>query len=129
MLNDYKITEIEPQIRTSSTDWSNHALNLNELLIKNPEATFFLRFQGNSMQNIGIFEDDIIVVDRSKPIEYGNLVIVVFNGTFKIRYFTKQGEHSLLNSKTSYHPLLETEINDFNDLQIWGTVSSIIRKL
>lgn len=121
-----EFSEIGPyQVRMHLPDQSesNCSLNLNEHLIQNPESTFFLRFQGNSIQDVGIFKGDILVVDRSKPIQYGNLVIVVLNGIFTIRRLAKAGQGAFPKPNLRY-PLLEIDISE--DLEIWGTVSSII---
>lgn len=128
MLDDDTI-EVQPQVRVLSVDWKNHGLDLNEFLVKNPEATFFLRFEGNSMEDIGIFEGDIIVVDRSKPMESGNLVIVVVDGIFKMRRLVKQGKSSSFNLRSHDCSFVESEESHSENVEIWGTVSSIIRKL
>lgn len=106
-MSDNELSEIGPyQIRLHSPDQSECRLDLNEHLIQNPESTFFLRFQGNSIKNDGIFRGDILVVDRSKPVEHGNLLIVILNGIFTMRRLTKQG--------------------NLEGIEVWGTVSSII---
>ncbi|MBQ7618271.1 MAG: error-prone repair protein UmuD, partial [Desulfovibrio sp.] len=60
-------------------------LDLHRYCIKNPPATFFLRVEGHSMQNLGIHQGDILVVDRSAEIRQGRVVIAAINGELTVK--------------------------------------------
>ena len=62
-----------------ATDYCERKLELNELCIKKPAATYFVRAQGDSMIDAGIFPGDVIVVDRSINAAHGDIVIASFN--------------------------------------------------
>ncbi len=61
-------------------DYIEKTLDLNELLVQKPAATFFSRAQGNSMTGAGIFPNDILVVDRSIDPVSGKVVICAVDG-------------------------------------------------
>ena len=60
-------------------------LDLNQLCIRQPEATFLLRVEGDSMLEAGIFPDDILVVDRSLEPSHGDVVVASLNGEFTVK--------------------------------------------
>jgi len=72
-------------------DFTEDALDLNQLLVRNEPATFFYRASGTSMRGLGIFDGDILVVDRSLSPQDGDLVVAIWDGnapsckTLKIR--------------------------------------------
>jgi DNA polymerase V len=66
-------------------DYLENKLDLNQHLIKNPPATFFVRVTGDSMVDAGIYSGDILVVDRSLNPKDGNIVIAVINGELTVK--------------------------------------------
>jgi DNA polymerase V len=66
-------------------DYVDRKLDLNELLIKNPAATFFVRVAGDSMIDAGIHNDDILIVDRALEAGNGKIVIAVYNGELTVK--------------------------------------------
>lgn len=103
-------------------------LNLHELVVKNPTATFFIRVIGDSMQDAGIASGDIIVVDRSLKPKEGKIIVAVIDGEFTVKriHFTPQGRIVLNPANPSYSALTVHEGSDF---QVWGVVSYVIHKV
>jgi DNA polymerase V len=66
-------------------DYVEKSLDLNELLVKKPAATFFVRAQGESMLGAGIHPNDILVVDRSIEPVPGKIVICALNGELTVK--------------------------------------------
>lgn len=66
-------------------DYVEQTLDLNELCIKHPAATFFVRVEGESMIEAGIFPKDVLVVDRSLKPGHGDTVIASVNGEFTVK--------------------------------------------
>lgn len=64
-------------------------LDLNEFLVKHPAATYFVRVQGDSMTGRGIFDGDLLVVDRSRDPRDGDIVIVAVDGEFTVKTLRK----------------------------------------
>ena len=61
-------------------DFLDDTLDLNNLLIRNPAATFFYRAHGNSMIRAGILSGDILIVDRSVTVQNGDVVLACLGG-------------------------------------------------
>lgn len=99
-------------------------LDLNDLLIKHPIATFFLRVSGSSMIKAGIHHNDILVVDRSLTPVNGKIVIASVNGEFTVkRLFIEKNIVQLVAENDAYPPI---NITEDIELQIWGVVTNVI---
>ena len=110
-----------------ATDYLDKKLDLNELCIKNPSATFFFRVAGDSMQGIGISDDDILIVDRSIKPKIRDIVIAVVEKEFLVKRFCKQGRFIVLVSENSnYTPIIIEEETDFH---VWGVVTKVIHNV
>ena len=107
-------------------DYIDRKLDLNELLIKNPAATFFVRVAGDSMIGTGIHHGDILVVDRSLEPVSGNIVIAVYSGELTVKRLIYDGnEGRLVAENPAYSPLI---ISEENGCEIWGVVTSVVHQ-
>lgn len=109
----------------AADDYMERGIDLNEQLIRNKPATFFMRVTGNSMINASIHDGDIVIVDRSIKPQSGKIVIAVINGEMLIRRLEKTMNKIRLIPETP--KLSPIEITEFCDLQIWGVVTYIIK--
>ena len=75
-------TAVPAGFPSPADDYAEKPLDINELLIKHPTATFFVRVQGDSMIQAGLFNDDILVVDRSLSPFNGAIIVAVLEGEF-----------------------------------------------
>ena len=66
-------------------DYIENSLDLNELIIKHPASTFFVRVQGDSMRGAGILSGDILVVDRSLEASNNKIIVAIVNGEFTVK--------------------------------------------
>lgn len=108
-------------------DYIDKNLDLNELLIRHPAATFFVRAYGDSMKDSGIHSGDILVVDRAEEPRDGNIVVAVLNGELTVKKLAHRGGKLLLiPSNPAFQPL---EISPEMDFEVWGVVTSVIHKL
>lgn len=103
------------------------ALDLNELLIKHPEATFFVRVSGLSMIGAGIHDNDILVVDRSLEPSDGKVVIACVNGEMTVKRLSLKGNRTRLLAENPEYPPIE--IPEGADFHIWGVVTSVIHSV
>lgn len=95
-------------------------LDLNDLLIDNPTATFFVRVAGDSMEGAGIFDGDILVVDRSVEAVDGKIVVAAVFGELVVKRLKKTSTSTeLVSENEAYKPI---SINDVDDVYIWGVV-------
>lgn len=102
-------------------------LDLNELLIKHPAATFFLRVSGSSMINAGIHNNDILIVDRSLEPTHGKVVIASVNGELTVKRLCYQGKKIQLVAENDTYPPIN--ISEDADFRIWGVVTNVIHSL
>ncbi len=111
----------------AADDYMERGIDLNEQLIKNKAATFFMRVSGTSMINAGIGDGDIVIVDRSiKPVN-GKIVIAVIDGEMLIRRYEQTFNKLRLVPET--HNLSAIEVSEFMDFKVWGVVVYIIRNV
>jgi DNA polymerase V len=102
-------------------------LDLNEFLIKHPAATFFVRAKGDSMQGAGIFDNDILIVDRSLTPQNNDVVIAAVAGELTVkRLAVKQGQPWLYPPNPNYKPI---PIKEGSELYVWGVVIHTIHKV
>lgn len=102
-------------------------LDLNELLVKHPAATFFVRVTGDSMTGAGIHHDDILVVDRSLEAVHGKVVIAIVDGELTVkRLYRRKGLVRLLAENPDYSAI---ELAEETSCEIWGVVTSVIHSL
>lgn len=104
-------------------------LDLNEHLIKNPVATFFIRASGHSMIGAGIFSGDILIVDRAlKPVNNSIVVAAVYGDLTvkRLKLCTKGIESYLVAESPNYAPI---KINQESNVSIWGVATYAIHNL
>lgn len=99
-------------------------IDLNELLIKHPAATFFLRVSGSSMIKAGIHPNDILVVDRSLEPAHGKIVIASVNGELTVKRLCREGNTFQLVAENDAYPPID--ITESMDLRFWGVVTNVI---
>lgn len=105
-------------------DYIEDRLDLNQLLVQNKSATFFLRVKGDSMINAGINDGDIIVVDKSLKPEDRSVVVAVIDGDLTVkRLLWRNGVAELHSENPKYQPI---RFKDGQELTIWGVVTSAV---
>lgn len=107
-----------------AADYVDKTLDLNELLIQKPAATFFVRAQGDSMLGAGIHPNDILVVDRSLEPVSGKIVICALNGELTVKRLVLEYEQWKLCAENPRYP--EYILNDDLELVVWGVVTNVI---
>ena len=111
----------------AADDYMERGIDLNEQLIRNKPATFFLKVSGKSMIKAGIFDGDIVIVDRSiKPVS-GKIVIAVVDGEMIIRRLEMSFNKMRLVPETE--KLSAIDVGEYSDIYVWGVVTSIIRRI
>lgn len=99
-------------------------LDLHTLLVKHPAATFFIKIEGDSMINAGMFSGDILIVDRSLTPKSGSIIVALINGEFTVKRLKLEGKKVyLLPENPLYKPF---EILEGTDFQVWGVVTYVI---
>lgn len=111
----------------AADDYMERGIDLNEQLIMNKPATFFMRVSGSSMINAGIYDGDIVIVDKSVKPQNGKIVIAVLDGELLIRRYEQSLNRLRLVPETP--KLSPIEINEFCEYRIWGVVTCVIRMI
>lgn len=106
-------------------------LDLHQLLVRNPPATFFVRARGASMEDVLIFDGDLLVVDRSiKPVQ-GSIVVAAYDGNLYVKEWGScAGAPALLSRnlrrRAEFAPII---INPELEFVCWGVATGTVRKL
>jgi DNA polymerase V len=108
-------------------DYIEKNLDLNELLVQKPAATFFVRAQGESMLGAGIHPNDILVVDRSVDPVPGKIVICALNGELTVKRLERENEQWQLKAENPAYP--DIIIHEELEMVIWGVVTNVIHSV
>lgn len=118
-------TRVKAGFPSPAEDFSEKKIDLNQILIKNPSATFFCRVDGDSMKDIGILDGDLLVVDRSIEPSSGKVAVCFIDGEFTLKKIKVEKDCCwLIPANESYAPVKITEDNEF---VIWGIVKHVIK--
>ncbi len=117
---------VEAGFPSPAEDHIEKTLDINELLIEHPAATFFVRVAGDSMIGAGIHAGDVLVVDRSKTASDGNIIIALVNGEYTVKRLSmKQGVITLCPENPDFAPIL---LSGQDELIVWGVVTGLARQ-
>lgn len=105
----------------AADDYAERGIDLNEQLIRNKPATFFFRMSGDAMIECGIYDGDILVVDRSLHAVTGKVVIAALNGELLVRRLEKAINKIRLIADN--RRLTALEVRHDEDFSIWGVVT------
>jgi len=85
-----------------------NALDLNELVVKNPNSTYFMKIEGEGWSNRGVYPGDVIVIDRSLQVKTNDLIVAEIDGTFEI---AKAGD-----------------LGEDHEAKVWGVITHTVHK-
>ncbi len=109
-----------------ATDYCESRLDLNDLCVKHPAATYFVRAQGDSMIEAGIFPGDVLVVDRSLTAKHGDIVIAALNGELTVKKLETKPKLRLVPMNSKYSAV---EIPEGTDIEIFGVATTVVHSL
>ena len=108
----------------AADDYMERGIDLNEQLIRNKPATFFFRMKGDAMKDAGIFDNDVLIVDRSVKLTNGRIIVAVLNGELMVRRFHKNFTSSFLIPENERYKAIN--LGEFSDFVLWGVVTHSI---
>lgn len=111
----------------AADDYMERGIDLNEQLVKNKPATFFMRVSGEAMVDAGIYDGDVVIVDRSLKAVSGKVVIAILNGEMLIRRLEKGFNKIRLVPETN--KLAPIDIEPLAEFSIWGVVTYVIHSV
>ena len=108
-------------------DFKEIRISLDKELVKNEEATFYARVSGDSMQGAGLENGDLLIIDRSIEPSNNKIAVCFVDGEFTVKRIKIESKKVyLIPENKKYSPI---EINEENELIIWGIVTYDIKKL
>ncbi len=111
----------------AADDYMERGIDLNEQLIHNKPATFFMRVSGDAMVGAGIHNNDVVIVDRSVKAASGRVVIAALNGEMLIRRLEKNFNKIRLIPETDRLAPIEVDPSGA-EFSIWGVVTYVIHE-
>ncbi|PTA95548.1 DNA polymerase V subunit UmuD [Kluyvera sp. Nf5] len=107
-----------------AADYVEQRIDLNELLIHHPSATYFVKASGDSMIEAGISEGDLLVVDSSRTAQHGDIVIAAVDGEFTVKRLQLRPSIQLIPMNSAYQPI---RVTSEDTLDIFGVVTFIVK--
>ena len=119
----FYIQKVGAGFPSPAADYIEDDVDLNTHLISNPPATFVIRVQGKSMTDVGIYDGDLLVVDRSINPKNLSTVIANVNEELVVKTFLKEKDNNYLRSGQN-----KLELKENPSVIIWGVVTYVIHK-
>lgn len=120
------LSKVSAGFPSPADDFIETQLDLNQHLIRNPSATFFLKVSGNSMVQAGIFNNDLLIVDRSLSPSHQKIVVAAVDGELLVKRFLIDQTNIILKSENTTYK--DIEVRSDQDLVIWGVVIATIHR-
>jgi SOS regulatory protein LexA len=99
-------------------------ISMDEYLITRPESSFLLQVTGDSMTGGGIFEGDLVVVEKGREPRNGDIVIAEVDGEWTMKYYRKKDKEIVLEAANPKYPVIKAK----TELKLGGIVTAVIRK-
>lgn len=109
---------------TAAEEELSDTMSLDEFLVNNPQATYMLKVNGDSMIDAGIMEGDLVIVDRSRTPKNGDIIVAEVDGDWTMKYLIKRADTTLLRAANAAYP----DIHPQSEMKIGGVVTSVVRK-
>ncbi len=117
---------IQAGFPSPAEDFAVKRIDLTEILVTHPQATFLLRVSGESMKDAGIFDGDMLVVDKAIKPRHGHIVVAVVDGEFTVKYLYQRAGRVKLRPANPTFP--EFAPKEGQTLEVWGVVTCSIKR-
>ncbi len=121
------LTTVAAGFPSPADDYVDKKINLHEYLVRNSSATFFLKAHGESMINAGIYDNDLLIVDRSIEASHNKIVIAAIDGELTVKRLLRRKNKVILAPENPDYP--EFDITEKEHIHIWGVVTYAIHKV
>ena len=119
------LTRVPAGFPSPADDYVDRQLDLNDLLVQRPEATFFVRVEGDSMTGAGIHSGDLLVVDRTAEAAPGKVVVAAIDGELTVKRLHRSPDALWLVAENDAYPPQRVT----TELVIWGVVRHVIHEV
>lgn len=120
-------SEVRCGFPSPADDYIEDKLDLNEMLVKHPAATFFVRAAGHSMKNAGIFDGDLLIVDRSISPAHNHIVIAAIDGDLTVKRLKVFGKKAFLVPENNEFQSIQ--LKKETNVHFWGVVVHVVHSL
>lgn len=119
-------SKVQAGFPSPADDFHVKRIDLNDVLMTHPHATFLLKVSGDSMRDAGIDDGDTLVVNRAMKPAHGQIVVAVVDGEFTVKYlYQKPGKMCLRPANPTYP---ELRFKDGQTVELWGVVTACIKR-
>lgn len=119
-------TGVSAGFPSPAEDYIEQRIDLNGVLIKNPSSTFYAKVKGNSMKGAGVYDGDIVIIDKSLVPSQDSLLVCFLDGEFTLKKVKKVNDDLfLIPENPDFKPI---KINPESDFRLWGVVTYTIHK-
>lgn len=122
----YFIEKVPAGFPSPAAGYVEASIDLNELCISRPNATFLVRAGGLSMIDAGIYPEDLLVVDRSLEAQHCDIIVCSVNGEFTVKELCLEPAPKLVAYNQDYEDII---LGDETDFEVFGVVINIIREI
>ena len=117
---------IQAWFPSPADDFIELSIDINKEYIKNRDFTFFAKVKGHSMKNVGIFDGDLLIIDKSIEPQDNKIAICQVDGDFTVKRIKIDNDTVwLIAENEAYDPI---KVTSDNELMIWGIVVASIKK-
>ncbi|EKY6821206.1 translesion error-prone DNA polymerase V autoproteolytic subunit [Escherichia coli] len=109
-----------------AADYVEQRIDLNQLLIQHPSATYFVKASGDSMIDGGISDGDLLIVDSSITASHGDIVIAAVDGEFTVKKLQLRPTVQLIPMNSAYSPIT---ISSEDTLDVFGVVIHVVKAM
>lgn len=106
-------------------DYMENRLSFDEILVKHPVSTISIRVIGDSMVDAGIFEDDIIVVEKGREPVPDDIVVAIVDGEFTVKYYKNKNGDVYLEPANRFYSIIRPS----QEMMIFGVVTGVVRTI
>lgn len=121
------LTAVQAGFPSPADDYIDKKINLHDFLVRNSAATFFLKAHGESMLGAGIYDGDLLIVDRSIEAGHNKIVIAAIDGELTVKRLLRRPHQAVLAPENPDYP--EFDITHKEHVHIWGVVTYAIHKV
>ncbi len=119
-------TSVHAGFPSPAEDYLVKRIDLNAILITHPQATFVFRVAGDSMREFGIFDGDMLLVNRAIKPSHGHIVVAVVDGEYAVKQlYLRGGRIKLKAGNPTYPEIVPTE---GQTVEVWGVVTCCIKQ-
>ncbi|WP_296403035.1 translesion error-prone DNA polymerase V autoproteolytic subunit [Psychrobacter sp.] len=122
----YFIEKVPAGFPSPAAGYVESSIDLNELCINHPNATFLVRVGGVSMIDAGVYPEDLLVVDRSLEAQHCDIIVCAINGEFTVKELCLEPTPKLVAYNKDFEEII---IDDEMDFEVFGVVINIIREI